>query len=106
MKTRHKIPAVFSIYMVDVLCCALGCVILLWQLYHLDLEPNSALFAVKKAAELVHVQLNESNGEVEVINNLAAPLEGARAHLSITGVPQTKCGRRPEAAARTDAVDF
>jgi hypothetical protein len=54
-----------------------------WQLYHHDLEPNSALFAVKKAAELVHIQLNESNGEVEVINNLAAPLEGGRAHLSV-----------------------
>jgi hypothetical protein len=54
-----------------------------WQLYHHDLEPNSALFAVKKAAELIHIQLNESNAEVEVINNLAAPLEGGRAHLSI-----------------------
>lgn len=54
-----------------------------WQLYHHDLESNSALFAVKKAAELVHIQLNEGNGEVEVINNLAGPLEGGRAHLSI-----------------------
>jgi hypothetical protein len=54
-----------------------------WQLYHHDLEPNSALFAVKKAAELVHIQLNESNGEVEVINNLAGPLDGGRAHLSV-----------------------
>ena len=54
-----------------------------WQLYHHDLEPNSALFAVKKAAELVHIQLNESNGDVEVINNLDVPLEKARAHLAI-----------------------
>ncbi len=30
MKTRHRTPAIFSGYMVDVLCCALGCVILLW----------------------------------------------------------------------------
>jgi beta-mannosidase len=54
-----------------------------WQLYHHDLEPNSSLFAVKKAAELVHVQLNESNGSVEVINNLDVPLTNAKAHLSI-----------------------
>jgi len=54
-----------------------------WQLYHHDLEPNSALFAVKKAAELVHIQLNESNGDVEVINNLNVPLENGRVHLSI-----------------------
>jgi hypothetical protein len=54
-----------------------------WQLYHHDLEPNSALFAVKKAAEPVHIQLNESNGDVEVINNLNSPVEKAHAHLSI-----------------------
>lgn len=54
-----------------------------WQIYHHDLEPNSALFAVKKAAEPVHIQLNESNGEVQVINNLNTTLEGAHAHLAI-----------------------
>lgn len=54
-----------------------------WQLYHHDLEPNSALFAVKKAAEPVHIQLNEGDGEIQVINNLDAPLDGARAHLAI-----------------------
>ena len=32
MRVRHKIPSLFSLSMVDVLCCALGCVILLWLL--------------------------------------------------------------------------
>lgn len=32
MKIRHRIPSVFNLSMVDVLCCALGCVILLWLL--------------------------------------------------------------------------
>jgi hypothetical protein len=32
MKTRHRIPSIFNLSMVDVLCCALGCVILLWLL--------------------------------------------------------------------------
>jgi Exo-beta-D-glucosaminidase Ig-fold domain/Glycosyl hydrolases family 2/Glycosyl hydrolases family 2, sugar binding domain/Glycosyl hydrolases family 2, TIM barrel domain len=54
-----------------------------WQLYHHDLEPNSSLFAVKKAAELIHIQLNESNGDVEAVNNLDVPLTNARAHLWI-----------------------
>ena len=54
-----------------------------WQLYHHDLEPNSALFAVKKAAEPIHIQLNESNGDVEVINNLPDGLANARAHILI-----------------------
>ena len=54
-----------------------------WQLYHYDLEPNSALFAVRKAGEPVHVQLNEKNWDVEVINNLPSPLAQARVHLTI-----------------------
>ncbi len=54
-----------------------------WQLYHHDLEPNSALFAVKKAGEMVHIQLNESNGELQVINNRPELLKGAKAHVAI-----------------------
>jgi hypothetical protein len=30
MRVRHKIPSIFNLSMVDVLCCALGCVILMW----------------------------------------------------------------------------
>jgi mannosylglycoprotein endo-beta-mannosidase len=40
-----------------------------WQLYHYDLEPNAALYAVKKAAETVHVQFNEENRGIEIVNN-------------------------------------
>jgi beta-mannosidase len=40
-----------------------------WQLYHYDLEPNAALYAVKKAAETVHVQFNEETRDIEVVNN-------------------------------------
>ncbi len=32
MRVRHKIPSVFNLAMVDVMCCALGCVILIWLL--------------------------------------------------------------------------
>ena len=42
MAIRHRTPTIFSIYMVDVLCCALGCVILLWQLYHSESEEQTA----------------------------------------------------------------
>jgi beta-mannosidase len=54
-----------------------------WQLYHYDLEPNSALFAVKKAGEQVHIQLNEKNWNVEVINNRPSPLAQAKVRLTI-----------------------
>jgi beta-mannosidase len=40
-----------------------------WQLYHYDLEPNAALYAAKKASETVHVQFNEENRWIEVVNN-------------------------------------
>ena len=40
-----------------------------WQLYHYDLEPNAALFAVQKASEPVHVQMNEATRGIEIVNN-------------------------------------
>jgi mannosylglycoprotein endo-beta-mannosidase len=54
-----------------------------WQLYHYDLEPNSALYAVQKAAETVHVQLNESTGAIEVINNKPETLTGLTVRSTI-----------------------
>jgi hypothetical protein len=54
-----------------------------WQIYHHDLEPNAALFAVRKACEPIHIQLNEKLGNLQVINNLPTPLTGAKAHIAI-----------------------
>ncbi|MEO6909555.1 MAG: glycoside hydrolase family 2, partial [Edaphobacter sp.] len=52
-------------------------------LYHHDLEPNSSLFAVQSAGELIHIQFNESDGDIQVINNLPTPLTNATAHVSL-----------------------
>jgi len=41
MSNRNRIPTVFGIYMLDVICCALGCVILLWQLKHVEAEQET-----------------------------------------------------------------
>jgi len=54
-----------------------------WQLYHYDLEPNSSLFAVKSASELVHIQMNEATGHLQVINNLPQEISGDTAHVAI-----------------------
>ena len=54
-----------------------------WQLYHYDLDPNASLFAVKKAAETVHVQLNEANGGIEVVNNKPEALTGLTVRTTI-----------------------
>src|SRR5881227_283009 len=42
MRTRHRIPTIFNLSMVDVLCCALGCVILLWLLNLRDAKEKAA----------------------------------------------------------------
>ena len=60
-----------------------------WQLYHHDLEPNASLFAVKKAGEMIHVQLNERNGELQVINNRPQILKGATVHEAVYGLDGT-----------------
>jgi hypothetical protein len=54
-----------------------------WQLYHYDLEPMSSYFAVMHASELQHIQFNEANGELQVINNLPTPIANATAHVFI-----------------------
>jgi beta-mannosidase len=49
-----------------------------WQLYHYDLEPNAALYGAKKAAETIHVQFNEENRSIEVVNNRPEALSGLK----------------------------
>lgn len=56
-----------------------------WQLYHYDLEPNAALYGAKKASETIHVQLNEANGGIEVVNNRPYVLTNLTVRSSIYG---------------------
>jgi hypothetical protein len=54
-----------------------------WQLYHHDLEPNASLFAVRKGCEPVHIQLNEKEGNIQVINNMGHQLPNASAQVTV-----------------------
>lgn len=54
-----------------------------WQLYHYDLEPNAALYAAKKACETVHVQFNEANRGIEVVNNRPDALQDLQVKVLI-----------------------
>jgi mannosylglycoprotein endo-beta-mannosidase len=65
-----------------------------WQLYHYDLEPNAALYAAKKAAEMVHVQLNEANGGIEVVNNRLEEIEGGSVVATIYRLDGTVDSRK------------
>ena len=42
MRIRHRVPTIFNLSMVDVLCCALGCVILLWLLNQRDANDQAS----------------------------------------------------------------
>jgi hypothetical protein len=60
-----------------------------WQLYHYDMEPNSSLFAVRSAGEMLHIQFNEANGELQVINNLPDAFNGGTAHVTVYNLDGT-----------------
>ncbi|MGC9222457.1 MAG: glycosyl hydrolase 2 galactose-binding domain-containing protein [Terracidiphilus sp.] len=84
-----------------------------WQLYHYDLEPMSSLFAVMHAAEMVHIQLNEANGQVQVINNKPEPVAGAVARVSVYNLDgslayehEIKVTAAPDAATNLGTIDF
>jgi hypothetical protein len=84
-----------------------------WQIYHYDLEPNSSLFAVKSAGEMRHIQFNEANDELQVINNLPEPLTNAVAHVTIYNMDGTVAYQHdtpvtaaPSTAANLGAIQF
>jgi beta-galactosidase/beta-glucuronidase len=54
-----------------------------WQLYHHDLEPSAALFATRVACEPVHVQLNERDGTLQIVNALPAAVPKARVQVEL-----------------------
>ena len=84
-----------------------------WQLYSWDLEPNASLFATRSACEPVHVQMNESDGHVLIVNNMARPLVGVTAKTSIYNLDgrlaymhSDTVTAAPSAATDTGAIAF
>src|SRR5713226_417617 len=86
MQPRHKVPIVFTLYMVDVLCCALGCVILLWFLKIHEAKQKSLLAekreqaAAETGAMLAKTKatLEETQGRLYAAQGLAESLEKDR----------------------------
>ena len=79
-----------------------------WQLYAWDLEPNAALFAVRRACEPVHVQMNETDGHVLVINNTPRSLNGLTVKTALYTLDGRPASARPQAltAAPSAATDL
>lgn len=59
MQIRRRTPSIFNLSMVDILCCALGCVILLWVVYSREARRRS-----------------------EQAEGIAKELEAAKSHLA------------------------
>src|SRR5262249_33119817 len=82
MRIRHRIPSIFNLSMVDVLCCALGCVILLWLLNLKDARQR-ALQASETDQTLVAVR-SERDRLRDELNRLESVSAGLRADLDVS----------------------
>lgn len=96
MRTRHRIPTIFNLSMVDVLCCALGCVILLWLVNFREAKRKAG------AAEQTSVQLADTRTELTASRKEAVDLN-ARLRTSQDLVSRTQ-EERDSARAMAEAA--
>jgi beta-mannosidase len=80
-----------------------------WQIYSHDLETFASFYATKKACEPVHIQMNQSDFHVMVINHTPADLPGLRASIRVFNLDgsikhqEVRSGISAKASAATDA---
>ena len=102
MRVRHRIPSIFNLSMVDVLCCSLGCVILLWLINLRDAKQHQddtrTLWATGQFTNVLANMQTLADGRVEQSNfndflllriNQAPPVE---VHFLKTAHPPTGLG--------------
>ena len=60
MRVRHRVPSVFSLSMVDVFCCALGSIILLWLIgqYQAKAEQKAAAAKLKASQNVADADID------------------------------------------------
>ena len=63
MRVRHRIPSIFSLSMVDMLCCCMGCIILVWLLGAKQSQDN-----IRDAKSELEEQKREANAELTKLN--------------------------------------
>lgn len=69
MRTRHRMPMIFSLSMMDVFCCTLGCVILLWLI-----NQREAMLRTRAASQVTE-KLTASETERGKLGNLIDDLD-------------------------------
>jgi predicted nucleic acid-binding Zn-ribbon protein len=77
MATRHRIPTIFNLSMVDVLCCALGCVILLWLFNLRDAKQRAEVAG--EVNELLARTRSELSSSEQRVASLGTQLDTAAA---------------------------
>lgn len=103
MRTRHRMPMIFSLSMMDVFCCTLGCVILLWLI-----NQREAMLRTR-AATAATQQLTDARG---ALANLTAERDSLQrlldtAHADMTSLRDQAGQIRKEldsVRARTDEL--
>ncbi len=102
MATRHRIPTIFNLSMVDVLCCALGCVILLWLL-NLRAAKERAEAAGRTGVELAQAR-TDLDARTRELNEVRARLQEVT-RLAETARTQSDELERALTAARTQRAE-
>ncbi|MGH9677050.1 MAG: hypothetical protein ACRD36_08105, partial [Candidatus Acidiferrum sp.] len=76
MRVHHRIPSIFNLSMVDVLCCALGCVILLWllNLRQAKEHEDSARAMARTGAAALTTAENERDAAKKALRDKQAEL--------------------------------
>src|SRR5262249_40590409 len=77
MRIRHRVPTLFTLSMLDVFCCALGCVIFLW-LYNEKLAKERSVKAGQSQQELSQSQSDLVSANT-LIDSLKKDLADSRA---------------------------
>ncbi len=93
MRVRHRIPSIFNLSMVDVLCCALGCVILIWLINLRDSKQHQ-----EEAALL----LDQQKGRIAELEDMRDALKQQTADQA--GAVQRLEARLQVETARADAL--
>jgi septal ring factor EnvC (AmiA/AmiB activator) len=103
MQSRHRVPTVFTLYMVDVLCCALGCVIFLWFLkIHEARNQEQVAEQREKESALVSSRLAQTRTDLDAVTRQR---QAVRQQLAAAEKERDRV-KQDYAAARARAADL
>src|SRR3954463_2891864 len=97
MRTRHRIPMIFSLSMMDVFCCTLGCVILLWLINQREAMLRTR--AASQVTEKLTVSEQQKGQLSSLLDDLDRQLAAARADL------KAQAAQLAAARARSDDLN-